>query len=272
MSNIENTFDNIKYNLYEILNVPTNADESKIKKNFLKLIKNFHPDKNSDLEEEIYQHITLAHQILLNKELRNKYDDYLLGKAETFNELKESFNKSVQDLDHLFPKKEDSKGLFDNRVNELNKKHGLNDFVEKESVMDRFNKVKNKRETDEIKIEKEDFKTIDEFNNKFSSHKTDGGKFKDQIVEFKGAPSELSTYVVGENYTNLADLDKLYIEDSVQSNKYSSLDRAFMLQPTTKVSNENKSFEERMKEYQNQTDTIKNMKPTEFSTKKFDEW
>jgi curved DNA-binding protein CbpA len=272
MSKIEISFDSIKYNLYEILNVPTDSDESKIKKNFMKLIKNFHPDKNSDLEEEIYYHIVLANQILLNKESRKKYDEFLLGKADTFNELKDSFGKSIKDIEHLFPAKDESKGLFDNKIQELNKKHGFDQALEKESVMDRFNKVKNKRETDEIKIEKENFKTINEFNDKFNSHKSEGGKFRDQIVEFKGAPSELSTYVAGEHYTSLGDLDKLYVEDSVQSAKYSSLDRAFMLQPTTGVANENKSFEERMKEYRNQTDNIKNMKPTEFSTKKFDEW
>ena len=96
-------------------------------------------------------------------------------------------------------------------------------------------------------------------------------KFKDMIVEYKGTPSELSTYVIGENYTNLNDLDKLYIEDSVQSSKFSSLDRAFMLQPQSQ-SNLTVSTEDKMKAYQNQTDLFKNMKPIDFTTKKFDEW
>jgi len=138
--------------------------------------------------------------------------------------------------------------------------------------MDRFSKIKEKRDGDQIKIEKENFKTMDEFNSKFNVNKLDGGKFQDQIVEFKGAPQELSTYVVGENYTSLGDLDKLYVEDSIQSSRFSSLDRAFMLQPVSQSDVTPKTAEERMKDYKNQTEQYKNYKPTDFSTKKFNEW
>ena len=63
---IEIDFNTLKYNLYEILNVDINDDDKKIKKKFIHVIKNFHPDKNSELEEDIYYHIILANQILLN--------------------------------------------------------------------------------------------------------------------------------------------------------------------------------------------------------------
>jgi DnaJ family protein A protein 5 len=271
MSKVEIDFNNLKYNLYEILNIPTNSDDVKIKKSFMKIIKNFHPDKNTELEEDIYYHIILANQILLNKESRRKYDDFLVGTAETFHELKNSFKKSIENVDNLFPSKDDSKALFENKLQELNKKHGFSENDSIGSIMERFNKIKQKRGYDEFQIEKEEFKSIDEFNNKFNNNKEEGGKFRDQIVEFKGNPSELSTYVIGENYTNLNDLDKLYLEDSVQSTKYSSLDRAFTLQPKPQ-NNSVVSVEDRMKEYQNQTDLYKNMKPTDFSTKKFNEW
>ena len=61
MSKIEIDFNNLKYNLYEILNVPPTSDESNIKKSFMKLVKNFHPDKNSELEEDIYYHIIYSY-------------------------------------------------------------------------------------------------------------------------------------------------------------------------------------------------------------------
>jgi DnaJ-class molecular chaperone len=67
MSKIEIDFNSLKYNLYEILNDARDDDDIKIKKSFMKLIKNFHPDKNSELEEEIYYHIIMSNQILLNK-------------------------------------------------------------------------------------------------------------------------------------------------------------------------------------------------------------
>lgn len=271
MSKVEINFNDLKYNLYELLNVPPDADATKIKKNFMKIIKNFHPDKNSELEDEIYYNIILANQILLDKETRRKYDEFINGTAETFNDLKNSFNKSVKEIEHFFPAKNNSMSMFNAKIEELNKKHGYDENKMGFSVMEKFSKVREKRNTDKISIEKEDIRNIEEFNKKFNSNKLDGGKFRDQIVEYKGIPQELSTYIIGEQYTSLHDIDKLYIEDSVQSSKYSSLDRAFTLQPVTN-NNNNITVDDRMNEYKNQTEQFKNMKPTDFSTRKFNEW
>lgn len=268
MSKVEIDFNSLKYNLYEVLNVPPDSDDTKIKKSFMKLVKTFHPDKNSEIEEEIFNHIILSNQILLNKETRRKYDDYLFTKALTFSELKDTFNKTSQNLDQFFDNKDTSHNKFNLKIDELNKKHGYSEDIYTESILEKFNKVKGSRNND-INITKENFVNIDEFNNKFSSNKTEG-KFKNQIVEYKDSPSELSTYVIGEHYTNLGDIDKLYIEDSVQSSKYSSLDRAFLLQPVNSII-PNKNTAEKMKEYQSQTEIYKNMKVNEFSTKKFSE-
>lgn len=274
MSKIEIDFNNLKYNLYEILNVMPDSSDVKIKKSFMKLIKTFHPDKNSDLEEEIYYHIILANQILLNKDSRNKYDDYLFNKADTFNELKDTFNKVKKEVDNNIDKEKAkivNQNLFNNRVQELNKKHGFNyDDNKDKSVNDKFTIYKMKRNND-IEIPKETFKDTKDFNTKFHSNKIEG-KFKDQIVEYKGGPSELSTYISGTNYTSLEDMDKLYIEDTIQTSKFSSLDRAFTLQPVIdKKLNNDISSEDRMKNYKSMTDEIKNMKPTDYSTKKYSE-
>ena len=271
MSKIEIDFNSLKYNLYEILNVTSDADDVKIKKSFMKLIKNFHPDKNSDLEEEIYYHIILSNQILLSKDSRKKYDEFLSGRADTFIELRDGFEKSMKEIEQYFPNKDISHAQFTSKLEELNKKHGYTTDADSVSVLERFEKARQKRSTDEIKIEKEDIKDEKDFNSKFEFNKTDG-KFRDQIVEFHGNPSELSTYVVGEHYTSLSDMDKLYLEDSIQSSRYSSLDRAFSLHPVVANPDANKSLEERMKEYQSQSDLFTNMKPTDFSNKKFDEW
>ena len=125
MSKIEIDFNSLKYNLYEILNVHRDVDDAKIKKSFMKLIKNFHPDKNSDLEEDIYYHIVTANQILSNKESRQKYDNYITQTAKTFQELKGGFDKTTKDN---FPKKEDSQKIFNNKKEELDKKHGIDNF------------------------------------------------------------------------------------------------------------------------------------------------
>jgi DnaJ-class molecular chaperone len=44
-------FQNLKYNLYEVLGIDSKASETKIKKAFRNLILNFHPDKNNNIEE-----------------------------------------------------------------------------------------------------------------------------------------------------------------------------------------------------------------------------
>jgi curved DNA-binding protein CbpA len=269
MSKIEIDFNNLKYNLYEILNISADSDEKKIKKHFMKIIKTFHPDKNSDLEEDIYYHIILANQILLNKDSRKRYDEYIKTKSESFNELKTQFNKSVDNIEKFFPEKNNSNTVFKDKFNELNKKHGYNEFMN-ENMDDKFKKLKNSRETPEIKIQKEDIKNISEFNNIFNTNKS-SGKFTDVLVYNKSTPSELSTYVLGENYTNLVDIDKLYIEDSIQTTKYSSLDRAFMLHPQVNNIN-NKSLDDKMKEYVDNSKEYNSMRPTDFSIKKFNEW
>ena len=274
-SKVEIDFTTLKYNLYDILNVKPDVDDITIKKSFQKIIKTFHPDKNSDLEEDIYYHIILSNQILLNKDSRKKYDNYLmLEYAGTFSDLKKSFTKELENLSNSQPnfnvvndKSDKSEKSYKQKNEELNKRHGFSD-TSVESVMDRFNKVKGNRD---INIEKEEIKNMTDFNSKFTNNKMENGKFNNQVVEYKGQPSELSTYVIGEQYTNLGDIDKLYIEDTVQCSKYSSLDRAFSLQPILKHE-AGKTFEDRMKDYQSQTDVFKGMKTSEFSTKKFNEW
>jgi curved DNA-binding protein CbpA len=273
MSKIEINFNNLKYNLYELLNIQTNADSIKIKKNFVKVIKNFHPDKNSDLEEEIYYHIILANQILLDNESRKRYDDFISETAPSFKELKTSFTKSINDMNQHFPTKDTSVHSFNNKIDELNKKHGYISNSS-ESVMDRFNKIKGNRDMyiDQTKIEKETFKNMKEFNSKFDVNKLDGGKFQEQIIEFKGPPLELSSYIVGEQYTSLCDLDKLYVDDSILSSKFTSLDRAFMIQSVSNIDVPNNTVKEKMNDYKKQTDQYNNYKPTDFTTTKFNEW
>jgi curved DNA-binding protein CbpA len=271
MSKIEIDFNSIKYNLYEILNVNKETDDVKIKKSFMKIIKNFHPDKNSELEEDIYYHIILANQILLNKESRKKYDIFIEENAETYFDLKDNFNKKKKEIDNTILDKGSSQNLFNYKINELNKKHCYDTSLDNISITERFNKAKEKREISDIKIEKESFIDTNDFNKKFENNKIDG-KYKSQIIEYSGTPSELSFYVIGENYTNLLDIDKLYIEDSVQSSKYSSLDKAFSLQPVHKLNLFNNiSFDDKMKEYQKETKNFNSMKPVDFSSNKINE-
>ena len=257
---IEINFDTIKYNLYEILNVQPDSDDAKIKKSFMRIIKKFHPDKNSELEEDIYYHIILANQILLNKESRKKYDAYLFNSASTFDELKSNFNKYTKDQPVAQNKAHDTSN-FNDKIIELNNKHGFTQSLNNsEKVLDRYTKIKNARELNDIKIDKIDIKTPKDFNTTFETNKMQG-LVGSAIIELPyDATQELSTFVSFDNYTNLADIDKLYIEDSIQNSKFSSLDRAFKLHPTEllNLKSSGKSFEERMDDYKKQGKEILN--------------
>ena len=225
-SYVDIDFYNLKYNLYEILNINEQADNYIIKKNYIKLIKNYHPDRNSELEEDIYQHIILDNNILLNKNLRAKYDEYIYNKNNNFIDLKNDFNKNINLIKN---NKDDS---FELKLNELNKIHGYNENINDESIIEKFIKIKSNRDKDII-IEKNIELKQNNFNDQFLNYKNNNNnnnKLIDHILEYDNL-SDLSINVIGENFINLNDIDKLYIEDSIICCNFSSLDKAFKLQP-----------------------------------------
>ena len=60
--------------LYEILELKPNASEVEIKKSYLKLVKQYHPDRNkSSGAAEHFQRIQSAYEILINPKSRQEY-------------------------------------------------------------------------------------------------------------------------------------------------------------------------------------------------------
>ena len=56
-------FNDLKYNLYKLLNLDSTASPRRIKKTYKKLMLKYHPDKCSELEKEIFYNIALAYKI-----------------------------------------------------------------------------------------------------------------------------------------------------------------------------------------------------------------
>ena len=146
---IEINFDSLRFNLYELLNVSSDASEKRIKKSYRKLIIKFHPDKNNEIDEEIYNHLTIANQVLTNSELRAKYDGWLKSYGEDsldHDNLKQNFEKQSLDIKNSFPSQpSEAKQTYYEKVEKLNIKHGLNKNWEEESTMSKYEKKKTRR-------------------------------------------------------------------------------------------------------------------------------
>lgn len=264
MSEITINFETLKFNLYEILNVSKEAPESKIKKAFRNLILNFHPDKNSEAEEDIYQHIIIANQVLSNKESRKKYDNFLNNHELTHDELKKNFSKNKNN-----PKtKEEALHLFENKIEELTKKH-ITDFEEIDTKIN-YEKMLKAREI-ELNIPKEEIKDMHDFNNKFENKIINKG-FADQIIPVN-EDMRISTLNVNDNYTHLdVAFDNLYIDGGgISTSKYTSLDAAFKIQPIDLNKKTQISIEDAINNYKKETERLTDPK-LKFNNERFDSW
>lgn len=270
MSQIIVDFESLKFNLYEVLGIDSNSSENKIKKAFRNLIIHFHPDKNNDVEEEIYYHIITANQILTNKENRIKYDSYLDKKESDHNQLKNNYNKISDNKNNKKESKENASHLFKLKCHELEKKHSNDIFdMDYEKVNARYEKILKTR-AHEINIPNEDIKSNNDFNKKFND-KISSGKFNDQLIQVT-ENNKLSTYNINDNYTSLdIAFDNLYIDGGgISTSKFSSIDSAFKLQPV--INNKHSkltNIKQALDDYKSTTNTLSNI---QYSKEKFEYW
>lgn len=261
-------FNELKFNLYEVLGLTCEASENKIKKSFKKLVLSLHPDKNKDSNEDIYNHVIIANQVLSNIILRKEYDIFLdeKNKKTLHNDLKTNFDANTKDIEKYFPVKEEAKDLFKSKIIELNKKHGVSEALN-DNTMNQYEKMKKIR-TNQVNIVQEKISNNADFNNKFDSRK-EVGEFNNQIIQVV-PNTNLGTYQAQDGLTTIADYSRLYVEDSISTSSYTSLDMAFSLQKIDGV--KNKSIDEKMKEYKSQTTSFNTRKPSDFSSKNFTDW
>lgn len=67
---------------YQILEVPNNATQTSIKKNYLKLAKLYHPDVYKGADKNRFQKIQEAYKVLSNQKDRSNYDQNIGVKSE----------------------------------------------------------------------------------------------------------------------------------------------------------------------------------------------
>jgi len=85
--------------IYEILNIPKDADDDAIKKAYRKLALKYHPDKGGDAK--MFQALSLAHSILSDPEKRKIYDQ--TGELDG-DESSRDFDSWYEYFRNLFPK------------------------------------------------------------------------------------------------------------------------------------------------------------------------
>ena len=88
-------------NFYQVLELPLEATQEQIKKNYRTLAKKYHPDRNPDGEDKFKQ-IASAYEILSDPEQKIEYDESLIEPPIPPKEtVSESLNKNYFNLSDL---------------------------------------------------------------------------------------------------------------------------------------------------------------------------
>lgn len=263
-------FKDLKFNLYEILNVQKDAPQKKIKKAYKKLVIKFHPDKNSNVEVEIYYHLTLANQILTNDTLRKKYDLWLSDKdrENSFFELKQRYETDKNEVKCWIPSKNEAQLKYTEKTKELEAKHGVTSNYDK-NVMDQLEQIKKERSR-AIDIKREDLKNEEEFNQLFDNRK-DSRTIDTQLIKSNNELFFCNDSSIRNKFANTSDYNTLYAEDSIQTDQYSSLDRAFLVQPTIQPPKE-QNIDTKLKQYNMETDHLHNLKTSQYKSCDYKDW
>ena len=222
MNNI--SFNELEFNLYELLNLSMECTTIDVKKTFKKIIKKFHPDKISENEEKLYYNITIANHILSNEDTKLKYDDWLLNSNKSHTTLKNNFKEDLLSTIDYFPKtKKEAMIEFTKASQLLAERHG--DYVEDKRNISSIYKEKETIRKHIPEIKQENFSNMKEFNEKFRERKING-VYCDKLVKRE---VEITPYNFTTNkYVELKNFNNIYVKDS-------QLNYAFELIPEKEI-------------------------------------
>jgi curved DNA-binding protein CbpA len=256
-----NDFELLKnINLYDILGFVSRYDFTPdlAKKNYRKLALKYHPDKNSnESSSEKFELIQLAYLILMSPEQKEKYESVYDSNSQIkdFEDLKETVKNNNFKIERI------TIDDFSKKINELNVQNKANS--DKSDILDQ--ETANKKTLDMLKERKEceDFfkeiyKETHESLSKFCDQNEINKKFneifdeKTELTNNFNVPSVLDqsdiTIYNGNdvlcNYTTLSNMsyDSMYADKSLY-------DETFNINNIPKYINDNKTLEQRMKDY-----------------------
>ena len=126
---------------YKTLNLQRNASIKEIKIAYRRLARKYHPDRNSNVSDDIMKNINIAFEILSDPEKRKQHDKTLLDNfAKDYDEANKNFkykrNFDDKNNKHFSP----NSTIFDTNANNIDNKkskHDLNfEIKEKETETD----------------------------------------------------------------------------------------------------------------------------------------
>lgn len=211
-------------NLYDVLNVSYDCTKQQIKEAYVKLAKEFHPDKPTG-DSEMFELVTHAYNVLINPQSRKEFDELfkLSKQTETshFDLKSQSTNYfKSQETDITSKSKDKSAIEFDKAFAEFDRKHGYKRDNDDKAINDKdtnrmLRDLKLAREQDDIESIHEkifDGSRFDlaKFNAAFDAlHKTN-----DELIKHSGNPDAYN--VIGgleNNFSPIDSYDNLYAED-----------------------------------------------------------
>ena len=289
-------------NLYDVLDIQQEATRPEIKSAYKKLVKKFHPDK-PDGDEEMFELITHAFNVLYNSKSRKDYDQLykLSSQSESnFADLKSQSKNFLESQDKSKKKKSktEAKKDFEKAFNDMDAKHNYkrnyNDIpIDSKDLNRMVNDFTMAREQDDIENIHE--RIFDEgtlfdqnlFNAAFDSmHKS-----PDELIPHSGNPEAWnpgnfdnnfgSSFSSIDNYENLYDDNIEGIEskhfgstkNDIKSKKHLTKEQIRKLQKADYTKNHNfkekdynKVLEQRMKDRIQESSRLHDKNFDEFET------
>jgi len=256
-----NDFELLKnINLYDILGFVSRDDFTPelAKKNYRKLALKYHPDKNSnESSNEKFELIQLAYLILMSPEQKEKYECVYDSNSQIkdFEDLKETVKNNNFKIEKI------AIDEFSKKVNELNVQNKAN--IDKSETFDQetakrktLDMLKERQECEDFF--KEIYKETHESLYKFCDQNEINKKFNeifDEKTELENNfnvpsvldQSDMTIYNGNDvlcNYTTLSNMsyDSMYADKSLY-------DETFNINNIPKYINDNKTLEQRMKDY-----------------------